>query len=279
MLIFFVLTGYIYFFFPGLIKRLKKRGRQPNVLSKINRLSIKWHNKLGLWLGVFLIFSALTGMFLRPPWLIAIAKIRVKKISGTTLDHKNTWHDKLRALRFNAKYGYFLIATNEGLYYSYDLDGKPAQPFPVQPPISVMGINVLEEIENGSWLIGSFNGLFVWNPATAFIADYITGELYSKGPDVSSPIGSNMVAGMIRKTDQDFIFDYNRGLINHHLPMPAVLKELPFPLWNLALEMHTGRIFQFLIGPLYILLVPMIGIIAVLILVSGLVVYIRRRFI
>lgn len=279
LLIFFVLTGYIYFFFPRLIRRLKMRGSKPDALIRINRLSIKWHNTLGLWLGGFLIFTAATGIFLRPPLLIAIANSRVAKVKGTMLDHKNTWHDKLRAVRYTPESGYYLIATNERLYYTHDLKGENPLPFPVQPPVSVMGINVLEEAGQGHWLIGSFNGLFIWNPNTGYLADYLTGEQYFKRPDVSSPIGSNMISGMIRKAGEDLIFDYNRGLINHEMPMPEELRRQNFPLWNLALEVHTGRVFQHYIGPFYILIVPLMGTIALLVLFSGLVIYNRRLFV
>lgn len=276
LLIFFVLTGYIYFFFPRLIRRLKMIGNKPDSLIRINRLSIRWHNTLGLWLGGFLIFSAATGIFLRPPFLIAIANSRVAKVKGTMLNHENTWHDKLRAVRYNAESGCYLIATNERLYYTRNLTGENPQPFPIQPPISVMGINVLEDVGQGRWVIGSFNGLFVWNPSTGYLADYLTGEQYIRRTTVSSPIGSNMISGMIRKAGEELIFDYNRGLINRELPMPEELGRQNFPLWNLALEMHTGRVLQYYIGPFYILFVPLMGMVALLILISGLVIYIRR---
>lgn len=274
LLIFFVITGYIYFFFPGLIRLIRKRGMRATGLINTNRFSIRWHNKLGLWLGGFLVFTALTGMFLRPPLLIPIAQYRVTKLKGTILNHPNTWHDKLRALRYDAVAGYYLIATNEGLYYSHHLASEAPKPFTVQPPISVMGINVLEMLENGNWLIGSFNGLYEWNPSTGLLADYLTGEPQLQRPDVSSPISNNMISGIIRKEKADLIFDYNRGLMHADLNMPDILSAQPMPLWNLALEIHTGRIFQHYIGPFYLLLVPLTGLIALLILISGIVVYI-----
>ncbi|MCE1201259.1 MAG: PepSY domain-containing protein [Bacteroidia bacterium] len=276
LLIFFVVTGYIYFFFPKLIRRRKRGGRNAEALAKTNRFSIKWHNKLGLWLGGFLVFTALTGMFLRPPLLIAIAQSRVPKLKGTLLNHPNTWHDRLRAVRYSKEGDYFLIVTNDGLYYTNNLVAEPARPFHPQPPLSVMGVNVLEQTKTGAWLIGSFNGLFMWNPPAGSITDYITGESFTSRSNVSSPISNNMVAGFIPDGEVPLIFDYNRGLINQDLPMPELIARQPFPLWNLALEMHTGRIFQQWIGPFYILLVPVIGVVALLILMSGLVIFLRR---
>lgn len=40
-------------------------------------------------------------------------------------------------------------------------------------------------------------------------------------------------------------------------------------LWNVSLEMHTGRIFEHLIGPFYILIVPLAGLCLIMVLVSG----------
>jgi uncharacterized iron-regulated membrane protein len=40
-------------------------------------------------------------------------------------------------------------------------------------------------------------------------------------------------------------------------------------LWNVALELHTGRVFEHLIGPFYILIVPLAGICILLVLISG----------
>jgi uncharacterized iron-regulated membrane protein len=40
-------------------------------------------------------------------------------------------------------------------------------------------------------------------------------------------------------------------------------------LWNLALEIHTGRIFENLFGLFYILYVPLTGLALLLVLISG----------
>lgn len=52
--------------------------------------------------------------------------------------------------------------------------------------------------------------------------------------------------------------------------MPAEIREkLPMSLWNTALEMHTGRISEHILGPFYILYVPLAGLCLIMILVSG----------
>jgi uncharacterized iron-regulated membrane protein len=52
--------------------------------------------------------------------------------------------------------------------------------------------------------------------------------------------------------------------------MPSeVLVKSPISLWNTALEVHTGRIYEFVIGKFYILIVPLTGLAMLLILVTG----------
>jgi hypothetical protein len=276
LLIFLVLSGYVYFFFPGWIKSRKKVQKPAGNLVSINRFSIKWHNKLGIWLGWFLLITTLTGMFLRPPLLIPIAHLRVGKIPFSSLDDPNLWHDRLRALHWNEEQNSWLIASNDGLYMSAEDFDLPLMPFRSQPPLSVMGINVLEYKGNGNYLIGSFNGLFLWNAGNGYQVDYLTGEIPERRGGAGSPIGKHLIAGYITLNEKELIFDYNQGLLNGHLPMPEKLSSVPMPLWNLALEVHTTRIFQFLTGPFYILIIPLFGLGSILILISGILVWLRR---
>jgi uncharacterized iron-regulated membrane protein len=52
--------------------------------------------------------------------------------------------------------------------------------------------------------------------------------------------------------------------------MPSeVIRKSPISLWNTSQEIHTGRIWEFLLGPFYILIVPLTGLASVLILVTG----------
>ncbi|MCK9290540.1 MAG: PepSY domain-containing protein [Bacteroidales bacterium] len=276
-LIFFALTGYVYFFFPKWIRSRKKRDQDVKKIVTVNRFAVKWHKKLGIWLVFFLLITSLTGIFLRPPLLIPIAHSRIARIPYSLLDNPNTWEDKLRAIYWNQQLNHWLIATDDGLYFCDEAFQTAPQPFAEQPPVSLMGINVLEYNEQGEYLIGSFNGLFRWNPITSTIIDGITGELSEKKTNAASPIGRHMIAGRVATASQTLVFDYNTGLLDAEIPMPEEIAGLPMPLWNLALEIHTGRIVQDLIGIGYIFIVPLFGITVILILVSGLIIYLRRR--
>jgi hypothetical protein len=276
LLIFFVVTGYIYFFFPRWIKSRKRKKAEVESLVKTMRFSVKCHNKLGIWLGGFLILTTLTGMFLRPPLLIAIGNSRVGKIPFSVLSDRNTWHDRLRAIHWNEEENYWLIATNDGLFHTDStLQNKPF-PFSNQPPVSVMGINVLKDAGHGAYLVGSFNGFFLWHPASGGVRDYITGRVPERRTSAGSPIGQHLITGMIELNRDRLIFDYNLGLMNRNIPMPEVLVNSPMPLWNLALEVHTARIFQNFLGVFYILIIPLFGISTILILISGILVWLKK---
>lgn len=72
------------------------------------------------------------------------------------------------------------------------------------------------------------------------VRDYFTGAPAEKkaGP----PFGRNAVAGYSDDFDSDpIVVTYDRG--TDLIAQPDSLRYLPMPLWNVALETHTGRIF------------------------------------
>ncbi|HRZ76052.1 MAG TPA: PepSY-associated TM helix domain-containing protein, partial [Bacteroidales bacterium] len=171
--IFLSLTGILYFFFPGWVRKRKRKGRAVVRLVKFNRWSLRWHNKIGWTTVAFLIVTAATGMFLRPPLLIPIANARVSKIPGSILDTPNAWNDKLRRILFDPQTEQWMVATLEGVY-AFSTDFRSILPaYPAQPPVSVMGVNVFEPFGPERYLIGSFEGLFLWKPSTGEVFDYI----------------------------------------------------------------------------------------------------------
>ncbi len=282
------ITGLIHYFVPGIIKRRKKKERDNARIKKINKFSIKWHNKLGIYLVPILIITALTGMFLRPPLLIAIANSKVNKIPYTTLADPNPWYDKFRDILYDDDLDRFLIGTAEGIYFSEDdFTSELIRPS-IQAPISVMGINVLEKKGRGEYLVGSFYGLYRWMPDYNYVEDYInkTTNIYI---DRAGPtLGKFMSAGYVLKDDgSEFHIDYNVGAFpimhkNHFVLMPEkIIKSSPMSLWNFALEVHTARFFKFLFGDFYILIVPLVGLFTLIILLTGLIIWvmllIRRK--
>jgi hypothetical protein len=280
--IFLSLTGIIYFFFPIWIKKRKKKKKEIVQQAKINRWSLKWHNKTGNWFFVFLIVLFFSGMFLRPPLLIAITRMQVAPLKYSHLDQANPWYDKLRDLLYDAENNRFILATSEGLF-SMDRNNTNPVVFDIQAPVSVMGITTLKHYNRNSYLIGSFTGLFLWNPNNPQIYDYASGQLY-RGASSGRPVGRFKATGLLTDhTGKKYLVDYDQGVLPlwHNSVFPRMTKELlkasKMSLWNLSLEIHTGRFFKFLLGNFYILLVPLSAIIAIMVLISGYLIY-KRKF-
>lgn len=280
--LFLSLTGIVYFFFPDWIKRRKRKTLPVSNIAGATRWSLKWHNFTGNWLFVFLIILFFSGMFLRPPLLIAIARAKLAPVKFTHLDQPNPWYDKLRDILYNVEMDEFLLSTSEGMFYMNRKQLQPV-PFPVQPPVSVMGINTFEPYRDGAYLVGSFSGLFLWHPDYDGIYDLAMGRMYQGGGS-GRPVGDVKVTGTLSTPDGSrYLIDYDRGVLplGHdkvfpEMP-PQVLSESKMSLWTLSLEIHTGRIFNFLLGDFYILLVPLSSLTAVLVVLSGYLIY-RKKY-
>ncbi|MRR24503.1 PepSY domain-containing protein, partial [bacterium] len=280
--IFLSVTGIIWFFAPGWIKSRVRRNRDASSLVSTGRWSLRWHNKVGAWTFVLLIVLYLTGMFLRPPLLIAIGNAKVKPLRYTHLDQPNPWYDKLRDLHYDEERNRMFLATSEGIFSMDPLLMLPEAPVS-QPPVSVMGINVFEKYRDGYFLIGSFSGLFAWNPDRPGVIDFITGEPY-RDPGTGRPVGDYKITGMITNAaGLNYIAEYGAGVLplHHARPFPEmpafIIQESRISLWSLCLEIHTGRIFENLTGMFYILIVPLAGITGIIVVFSGYMVW-RRKY-
>jgi len=280
VLIILTITGLIHYIAPYILRRRKKRQLSTVSVSKTKRISIKWHKKLGIWIALLLLINVVTGMFLRPPLLITIGNSKVAKIPYSMLDSGNAWADKLRDLRFDPNLNGFLLSTSEGFYLTDKEFSSEPYPIPNQPPVSVMGINTFVNKGDGTYLIGSFSGLYAWNPLNLYAENYITGSQPGPLNTNSRPISDHMVSGYLRLQDgREYYFDYNLGAtpVLHRSPfrdMPEIILEnSPMSLWNLALEFHTARILKVIMGDFYILVIPLMGLFGTLILISGIVVW------
>ncbi len=269
VMVFLCITGYVYYFFPGWISRRKKKALDNRIFLRISRFCVKWHKKAGLMLGIFLLLVVVTGMFLRPPLLIPVASQRVPKMPFSTLSNDNPWYDSLRTIHWNSDGNYWLLGSSRGFFVSDPDFSKPILPIEKQPPVSVMGINVMEYLGRGAYLVGSFTGIFIWHVESGFIQDYIRKTQYHAKNSIASPMGEYMISGMLPWKNRHLLFDYRKGLLYGDIPMPSVLQNQGMPLWNFALEVHTGRIFQGILGQFYILVIPLLGLATCLILLSG----------
>lgn len=286
-LIFIVLSigGVILFFSKKGLKRNKGDKTKCDKLRRTHKWNLKWHNRIGWIVGLFLFITTLTGMFLRPPLLIAIANARVAKIPFTELDTPNPWFDVLRRVIYIPEEKIFIISTSDGFYW-FDKDFKmEARLFDFQPPASVMGVTVLEQLNEDNLMVGSFEGLFSWNYKTGEVFDLIKKQPYVRPQKKGPPVGDYKISGYSADyKGQQIAFEYQHGAINilggsEFTPMPQnIIEKAPLSLWNFALEVHTGRIYGVGLGMFYILVVPFGGILMLLTLVSGIVIWFKYHF-
>lgn len=278
--IFMTLSGFFYTFLPKFSKSIKDKTLKK--LRKTNRKTINWHTLLGVYGIPFLLITVITGMFLRPPLLIPIVNKEIAAIPGSELATENAWHDKLRDITYDTVFNRFIISTSEGFISFDNKSGKSVtQKFQIQPPVSVMGINAFEHLGGGDYLVASFSGIYRWNPATGNSIDMITGMPVT-GIDEGNPFGRVAVAGIYMEgSTAKAILDYGSGWMNLKPglkpQMPEIISNQPISWWNLALEIHTGRIFSFLFGNFYILYVPLMGLTVLLILVTGFLMYWKSK--
>ena len=219
-------------------------------------------------------------MCLRPPLMIPFVLVNTNPIPGTTLDSDNPWHDKLRSIRWDASKNVWLLSSSTGFYLIKDFTLPPVK-LKRTPPVSPMGVNVFYPKNPDEWLIGSFSGLFIWNPSTGSVLDYYTG--HPPAATYGRPLGGSLVNGF---TDdlitREVIFEYDNGARNKEnnlaLPaMPVFMQQQPMSLWNFCLELHVGRCYSPFLGVFSDLFVFISGLLLTLILISGYIVYKRHH--
>lgn len=270
------ITGLFHFFAPKLIRRRKKKERPVDSIVGVKKKNLRWHNVIGYVFVAFLIVNTFSGMHLRPPLLIAIASKQVGIIPGTHMDSPNPWFDKLRRVHWDDENKRYIFSTSDGFYFAEETLTKKLQPAPEQPPVSVMGCNVLEALGQNRLMVGSFSGMYLWNTKNGQVNDYFTGKPYMAPSGMARPFGSQTVAGFVYTDGKAWWFDYARGAIPMNSKenyFPKMTEEIrnasPMSLWNFSLEVHTGRIFENVLGGFYILFVPLAGICLMLVLISG----------
>ena len=278
VLIILSITGIILFILPYRIRRQKRLQARERMmkLGKQMVFNAKWHNKLGYATIILTLWLAITGMCLRPPLMIPLA---MNKTTEKVKDG-NVWHDKLRAIRWDAAEGNWLVSTSEGfLRVDEHFQHKPILLNKEKAPkVSPMGVNVFESDGKGGWLIGSFSGMFRWNPEKNLIVDYFTGKA-NQGKSMI-PISSSLVSGYSKDFfgGKEVIFDYSKGAnLGETASTPELLSATPMSLWNVALELHVGRCYSPFLGPLSDLFVFISGLLITLVLLSGYIILHRRK--
>ena len=280
-IIIFTITGIVIFLFPKIVRPLKRKGRNINIFISALRPSYKWHGKLGYWLTFLILILFVSGAFLRPPLLISIIRSDVTPLPYSTLDSDNAWNDRLRCINYDIEQNEWLLYTSEGFYSMNNLDAQPKL-IPSSPRVSVMGVNIMQQVFQNYWIVGSFDGLVLWDRNTGKSIDYLTKlpiTPHRPGPPRNQLAVTGYTADFLAG---DIAFGYSFGARYIHrngnfIPMPEIESPDRISLWHLALEVHTGRIYKPLLGFFSDLFVFISGIILSLITITGFVMYRRRK--
>lgn len=299
VLIVLSITGILLFILPYGIRRAKKLAAKARMkrLGKQFAWNMKWHNKIGYVTIVLTLWIAITGMCLRPPLMVPLVLSKLPQAVG---EDGNVWQDKLRAIRWDAVQGDWLVSTSEGfLRVDEDFSQAPKMlPDDECPKLSPMGVAVWESDGKGGWIVGSFRGIYRWNPVNHSlnqILDYFTGKPSEETSMI--PISDNLVCGY----SEDFlggkplVFDFAKGVEdakgqavalcndepkksrNEESMSDLICETAPMSLWNVALELHVGRCYSPFLGPLSDLFVFLSGLLITLVLLSGYIISHRRR--
>lgn len=291
VLIVLSITGILLFILPYGIRRAKELAAKARMkrLGKQFAWNMKWHNKIGYVTIVLTLWIAITGMCLRPPLMVPLVLSKLPQAVG---EDGNVWQDKLRAIRWDAVQGDWLVSTSEGfLRVDEDFSQAPKMlPDDECPKLSPMGVTVWESDGKGGWIVGSFRGIYRWNPVNhkSQILDYFTNE-----PCVETsmiPISDNLICGYSEDLfdREPMVFDFAKGVEDAKGQVINILDEkdamsdlicetAPMSLWNVALELHVGRCYSPFLGPLSDLFVFLSGLLITLVLLSGYIISHRRR--
>lgn len=268
LLILLSLTGILHFLFPHLLKRMRPSS-QRRFTARLLGKNLRLHDWLGRKTIILTLFVVLTGWSLRPPWLLALVNLSTPPFPFSTLDSNNPWNDRLRMLRYDEISGDWLLSTSSGFYTFSHFHDIPV-PIDNAPPVSVMGLNVFQRDTDGSWLIGSFNGFYRWQRQLNASLDYLTGAPITRPSRL--PFGQFAVGGFSNDfhntdgTPRPIIVSHYGG--TDQLVQPESMRHLPMSLWNVALELHNGRLYTFLVEP-SLFFIFLAGILSLLLLWTG----------
>lgn len=283
IIIFASITGFYVWFWPWRTKKLATVRFKPQTINRLRSWN-KWHIKIGAIVAVFFLILAGTGLFMRPPFLVAIAEKTLPAHYYPGKLSSNPWEHKIHNALYDAQRQRLIIATADGLWSGPPQLDRPFKKIELNVPIFVMGPTHFEALPNGHYRIASFSGIFDYNPSQDQAIDLLTGQ---KAKNISTVRPAElMVTGYFELKDgSKWITAHEQGICNlqgqpvHLWPVPKELNtQHTLSLWNYMFEIHNGRIFKFLIGDFYILIIPLGSIMFLLITLCGLFDWAYRKF-
>ena len=253
-------------------KRLKQgQGTMRPRMGRLFAGSHKNHRRVGRWVFALLLVSGVTGMVMRPPGLVLIGFFDLPWATPTWGVEGPRLPFKAERAAWDARRQGLWVAAEGGLFF-----GKPAsrvattagaepaptdwsfRAVPLAVPIHGMGCTVLGVQRDGSLLIGSFSGLFAWDPESGAVRSYIGDARAGGRPAETMVMGAGLRAG-----EPVFVAGYADGIVPGSreivAPPPELAEQAQMSVWHAAFEVHNWRILQPWIGNFYMLLVGFCG--------------------
>lgn len=283
ILIFLSVSAFYIWFYP---KKWKSKLRNKKSKSKREisrfRFFFKYHKKLGWYAGSLLLIIVFTGMFLRPPLIVALGGKTVSDKYFSFLHEESVWKDNIDNALHDSQNDRLILACKNGIWASELNKNLIFKQIHIPVNIFAMGATVFDEYKAGEWIIGSFSGLSMYNLNSNKSFSLMENNIsLSEGRPAPT-----MITGCLVKDDSlIFALSHYKGLCDLRgdiktdvYRMPDYIREnYRMPLWNYLFEIHNARIFKSFIGGIYILIIPLFGLLSIVILLSGFIDYLNTR--
>lgn len=276
--VFLSMSGLLIWILPKTSKiKIKLNGKIKEIKWYFYKLLYDYHLKIGIYVSLILLIIGITGFFMRPPAIAIILDGEIDTDKIPFLKINNPWHDRIRNAMYDKVNDVIILDAKDGFWISNNGENKVFKKKLPPVPIFAMGATVMEMDSNCDYIIGSFSGLFKISTINNKVVDALSG----KAPMNISLIrpGSNLITSYFTMPNgEEFITTHFDGLRainnvsdfrNYFIPPTELINNFRMPLWNYLFELHNGRIFQFLIGDLYILIIPLGAILFVLSIITG----------
>jgi len=270
--------------YPKKRKFDSKRGvEHKKTQLNIFKIFNKYHLKLGIYTSIFLLIIAGTGLFMRPPFIGYILSGSIPEKYYPGISYENKFKGQIRNALYEKTTGKFLLDTKDGVWVETLHDSNKFHRIDLPVPIFAMGATVFEQDNQGDLLIGSFAGLFKINTTTGKPINLTRGNLSINNS--SGRPSENLITGYFKDNNGNEYFTSHftglNGLNNKNLSkysMPKFISdEFKLSLWHYAFEIHNARFFFDWIGNLYILVIPVLSILFLIIILTGIFDWIWRK--
>ena len=297
ILLFLSLSAIYIWYVPWNKKRLRRLGKNTQTITNGQQKPIirryrffhRYHLKFGIYVVAFLILITATGMIIKPPFRKMIMGISIPATWLTYASSGAPDHLEIRRAVYLPHDDSIVIATGKGFFRGPADLSKSFTPASIDVPVSGMGLNVLENLEENRLLIGSFKGLYIWDNSSHSAMDLNGNPLLKRNgkPSPKHPIQRAMAAALYDGKIK-FWADYHRGLqmipngssnqsddasgpAKDLIQMPATLNQAQgLSLWQFLFSLHNGRLFQEWLGKYTWLVIPIGGSILLISLLTGL---------